>query len=65
MQQSSTVGRTFLDPTILARIGNLELIAKFVVEGFIFRATQKPRITGLVLNFHNIDNICQGTTPNI
>ncbi len=42
MQQSATVGRTFLDPTILARIGNLELIAKFVVEGFISGLHKSP-----------------------
>ena len=42
MQQSSTVGRTFLDPTILARIGNLELIAKYVVEGFISGLHKSP-----------------------
>lgn len=42
MQQSSTIGRTFLDPTILARIGNLELIAKFVVEGFISGLHKSP-----------------------
>ena len=42
MQQSSTVGRTFLDPTILARVGNLELIAKFVVEGFISGLHKSP-----------------------
>ncbi|MCY3744423.1 MAG: DUF58 domain-containing protein [Candidatus Poribacteria bacterium] len=42
MQQSSTVGRAFLDPTILARIGNLELIAKFVVEGFISGLHKSP-----------------------
>ena len=34
--------RTFLDPTILARIGNLELIAKFVVEGFISGLHKSP-----------------------
>ena len=42
MQQSSIGGRTFLDPTILARIGNLELIAKFVVEGFISGLHKSP-----------------------
>ena len=42
MQQSATVGRTFLDPAILARIGNLELIAKFVVEGFISGLHKSP-----------------------
>ena len=42
MQQSSAVGRTFLDPTVLARIGNLELIAKYVVEGFISGLHKSP-----------------------
>ena len=42
MQQSSGVGRSFLDPAILARIGNLELIAKFVVEGFISGLHKSP-----------------------
>ena len=42
MQQSSTVGRSFLDPAILARIGNLELIAKYVVEGFISGLHKSP-----------------------
>ena len=42
MQQHATAGRTFLDPTILARIGNLELIAKFVVEGFISGLHKSP-----------------------
>ena len=42
MQQSPAVGRTFLDPEILARIGNLELIAKFVVEGFISGLHKSP-----------------------
>ena len=42
MQQSSAAGRSFLDPAILARIGNLELIAKFVVEGFISGLHKSP-----------------------
>ena len=42
MQQSSAVGRSFLDPTVLARIGNLELIAKYVVEGFISGLHKSP-----------------------
>lgn len=42
MQQSPGVGRTFLNPEILARIGNLELIAKFVVEGFISGLHKSP-----------------------
>lgn len=35
-------GRRFLDPAVLARIGNLELIAKFVVEGFISGLHKSP-----------------------
>ena len=40
--QSQSAGRRFLDPAILARIGNLELIAKFVVEGFISGLHKSP-----------------------
>ena len=42
MQQNTAVGRAFLDPTILARIGNLELIARYVVEGFISGLHKSP-----------------------
>lgn len=35
-------GRRYLEPEILARIGNLELIAKFVVEGFISGLHKSP-----------------------
>ncbi len=35
-------GRRYLDPTTLAKIGNLELIAKFVVEGFISGLHKSP-----------------------
>lgn len=40
--QHTTEGRRFLNPEILARIGNLELIAKFVVEGFISGLHKSP-----------------------
>lgn len=40
--QQSTEGRRYLNPTILAQIGNLELIAKFVVEGFISGLHKSP-----------------------
>ncbi len=40
--QSQSEGRRFLNPSILARIGNLELIAKFVVEGFISGLHKSP-----------------------
>jgi uncharacterized protein (DUF58 family) len=35
MAQTSVPGARFIDPAILARIGNLELLARHVVEGFI------------------------------
>ena len=40
--QNQQVGRHFLDPGILARIGDLELIAKSVVEGFISGLHKSP-----------------------
>ena len=36
MQQTSAIpGARFVDPKVLARIGNLELVARAVVDGFI------------------------------
>src|SRR3954463_2461288 len=35
---------SFLDPTVLARIGNLELLAKTVVEGFINGLHKSPHL---------------------
>ena len=35
-------GQRYLDPAALAKIGNLELIAKFVVEGFISGLHKSP-----------------------
>ena len=40
MQEQS--GRRFLDPNILAKIANIELIAKSVVEGFISGLHKSP-----------------------
>ena len=40
--QNQQVGHHFLDPEILARIGDLELIAKSVVEGFISGLHKSP-----------------------
>src|SRR5881398_2611329 len=34
-QTQAIPGARFLDPAVLARIGNLELVARAVVEGFI------------------------------
>lgn len=34
--------RRFLDPVVLAKIGNLELIARFVVEGFLVGLHKSP-----------------------
>lgn len=36
--------RSFLDPSVLARIGNLELLAKTVVEGFINGLHKSPNL---------------------
>ena len=48
---SKTVpGTQFLDPTVLTRIGNLELVARYVVEGFIAGAHGSPFL-GLSLDF--------------
>src|SRR5512134_1207399 len=37
-------GRRFLDPKVLARIDDLELIARFVVEGFISGLHRSPHL---------------------
>jgi uncharacterized protein (DUF58 family) len=37
-------GARFVDPRVLARIGNLELIARFVVEGFISGLHRSPHL---------------------
>jgi len=43
-------GRTFLDPKVLARIDDLELVARFVVEGFISGLHRSPHL-GFSTNF--------------
>lgn len=48
---SKTVpGTQFLDPTVLSRIGNLELVARSVIEGFIAGMHGSPFL-GLSLDF--------------
>jgi uncharacterized protein (DUF58 family) len=37
-------GRTFLDPKVLARIDDLEIVARFVVEGFISGLHRSPHL---------------------
>jgi uncharacterized protein (DUF58 family) len=39
-----TPGTNFLDPSILSRIGNLEFVAKLVVEGFINGLHRSPNL---------------------
>ena len=46
----SVPGTRFLDPTVLTRIGNLELVARYVVEGFIAGVHGSPFL-GLSLDF--------------
>lgn len=42
--QSGIPGQRFLDPRVLARIDNLELVARFVVEGFISGLHRSPHL---------------------
>jgi uncharacterized protein (DUF58 family) len=42
MQQSVIPGARFVDPVVLARIGNLELVARGVVDGFINGIHRSP-----------------------
>ena len=44
MQTAAIPGARFVDPKILARIGNLELLARNVVEGFINGLHRAPYI---------------------
>ena len=57
-------GQRYLDPAALAKIGNLELIAKFVVEGFISGLHKSP-YHGFSVEFaHSTDNICPAMISN-
>lgn len=42
--QEGVPGRRFLDPRVLARIDDLELVARFVVEGFISGLHRSPHL---------------------
>lgn len=42
--QSGIPGATFLDPRVLARIDDLEFVARFVVEGFISGLHRSPHL---------------------
>ena len=41
---ASLPGLQFLDPAVLARIGNLELVARTVVEGFLGGLHRSPHL---------------------
>lgn len=43
-QHEGVPGRRFLDPRVLARIDDLELVARFVVEGFISGLHRSPHL---------------------
>ena len=45
-----TPGATFIDPKVLARIGNLELLARTVVDGFINGLHRAPHL-GMSIDF--------------
>ena len=49
-RSSALAGAGFLDPVVLARISNLELIARTVVEGFINGLHHAPYL-GLSMDF--------------
>ena len=49
-QAGATGGAQFLDPTVLARIENLELLARTVVDGFVAGLHRSPYL-GLSLDF--------------
>ena len=48
--QGTVPGASFVDPRVLARIDNLEMVAKFVVDGFINGLHKSPYL-GLSLDF--------------
>ena len=60
--QNQPEGRSFLNPAILARIGNLELIAKFVVEGFISGLHKSP-YHGFSVEFSQYRQYMPGDDP--
>ena len=48
--RTDTAGRRFVDPKVLARIDNLELVARTVVDGFMSGLHRSPYL-GLSLDF--------------
>src|SRR5688572_16904871 len=48
--RAGTGGERFLDPVVLARIGNLELLARTVVDGFLHGLHRSPYL-GLSMEF--------------
>ena len=44
MSSQTLPGVQFLDPAVLARIGNLELVARTVVEGFLGGLHRSPHL---------------------
>lgn len=57
-------GWRFLNASTLARIGNLELVAKFVVEGFISGLHKSP-YHGFSVEFPSIGNTCPAMIPSM
>jgi len=48
--RSATSGTQFLDPTVLGRIGNLQLLARIVVDGFLTGLHRSPHL-GFSIDF--------------
>ena len=42
IQAGALTGARFVDPVVLARVGNLELVARSVVDGFINGMHRSP-----------------------
>ena len=55
-------GQRFLNPSILANIGSLELVAKFVVEGFISGLHKSP-YHGFSVEFSQYRQYIPGDDP--
>ena len=52
-------GAQFLDPAVLGRIGNLELLARTVVDGFLTGLHRSPYL-GFSVDFAELDSIPAG-----
>ncbi len=59
---NNQTGQRFLNPSILANIGSLELVAKFVVEGFVSGLHKSP-YHGFSVEFSQYRQYIPGDDP--